>query len=144
MHKKHFWLSVVSVWFVMFVTDWVLHGMWLGPLYQSTSQFWRPPSEATQFMWATWLGNAIFAWAFVWIYQKGLSQDNVWVQAFRYALAFLLVAKIPALLMQWNFAAYPAELIWKWGLVYFIQAFACAFAMTWVYKPAWKMQWHKG
>ncbi len=127
----------------MFVTDWVLHGWWLRDLYMSTQQYWKPMSEAQSMMWASWLGNAIFAWAFVWIYSKGLSQDNPWKQAFRYALAILLVSKVPTLLGQWNYSALPTEIFWKWGVVYFIQAYACAFTMTWVYKPAWQTQPHR-
>ena len=137
MQQKRFWFSVLSVWLVMFVTDWVLHGMWLGGLYQETAQFWKTAEEIHSAMWMAWLGNFIFAWAFVWIYTKGISQDNPWSQAFRYALAILLVSKVPTLFGQWSYSAIPPELIWKWGVVYFIQAFACAFAMTWVIKPAW-------
>jgi hypothetical protein len=137
MQQKRFWFSVVSVWLVMFVTDWALHGMWLNGLYMETSQFWRPAEEMQSAMWGAWLGNLIFAWAFVWIYTKGISQDNPWHQAFRYALAILLVSKVPTLLGQWTYSTFPPELLWKWGVVYIVQAFACAFAMTWVIKPAW-------
>jgi hypothetical protein len=140
MAQKRFWFSVVAVWLVMFVTDWFFHGMWLGPLYQSTSQFWKSPQDAQSMMWAAWLGNFVFAWAFVWIYKQGISQDNPWHQAFRYALAILLVSKVPTLLGQWTYSAFPPELLWKWGVVYILQALSCAFAMNWVVKPVWMPQ----
>lgn len=143
MQKKWFWLSVLAVWVVMVVTDWVFHGMWLSPLYQATAQFWKPQEEAMHWMWVSWFGTAVFAWAFVWIYQKGLSQANVWHQAFRYGLAFFAVAKIPVLAGNWTYAAYPAELLWKWAFINVLQALACAFVMSWVYKPAWQVNWNK-
>jgi hypothetical protein len=135
MQQKRFWLSVVSVWFVVFLTDFVFHQVWLKDLYASTAQFWK--MEAEMEVWKMWFGNAVFAWAFVWIYTKGITQDNPWHQAFRYALAILLVSKIPMLIGQWGYSALPPELLWKWGVAYFVQATACAFAMTWVFKPNW-------
>lgn len=136
MQNKRFWFAVGAVWLVMFITDWVLHGMWLGPLYEQTPTFWKSMDDAKAMMWASWLGNAIFAWAFIWIYTKGISHDNLWHQAFRYALAILMVSKVPTLLGQWTYYAFPNELLWKWGVIYLIQALACAFTMTWVYRPS--------
>jgi hypothetical protein len=135
--QKWFWFAAVSVWLVMFVTDWFFHGIWMNSIYSATEQFWRPQDEALSHMWASWLGNAIFAWAFVWIYTQGISQDNPWHQAFRYALAILLVSKVPYLLGQWTYSTYPFELLWRWGFTFFVQAFACSFAMTWFYKRVW-------
>jgi hypothetical protein len=143
MQQKRFWFSVASVWGVMFATDWIFHNKWLGDLYANTAQFWRPEAEMWSMMWLAFLGNAIFAWAFVWIYTKGLTQDNPWQQAFRYALAILLVSKVPTLLGQWAYSTYPTELLWKWGFVFIVQALACSFAMTWVYKSAWSTQTSK-
>ncbi|MCB0349967.1 MAG: hypothetical protein KDD38_02215 [Bdellovibrionales bacterium] len=139
MGNKRFWFSVAAVWAVMFVTDWILHGMWMGPLYQTTPELWKSQESVKGAIWAAWLGNAIFATAFVWIYSKGISQDSVWSQAFRYAIAILLVSKVPTLLGQWTYFAFPNEMIWKWGAIYFVQAFACAFTMAWAW--GWSAKW---
>lgn len=138
MQNKKFWFSVIAVWLVMFVTDWVLHGWWLGGLYQSTAQFWKPEDEMQKWMWVAWFGNFIFSWSFVWIYTKGISGDNYWHQAFRYALAILMVSKWPAQIGMWAYSAYPSELIWKWMVVAFVQAMACSFVMTWTWQWASK------
>jgi hypothetical protein len=136
MSNKRFWWSVAAVWFVMMVTNWVLHGIWLRPVYQSMAQYWRPDTEMQSWMWVMWLGNAAFAWAFVWIWSKGLSQANIWWQAWRYAWAFIAVAEIPRLTMTWAVSPYPWELVAKWCAVSIIQALCCSFVMTWTYKPA--------
>ena len=135
MSNKRFWWSVAAVWIVMMGTNWVLHGVWLKPLYEQTAQFWRPWEEMQTMMYWMWIGTAIFSWAFVWIYSKGISRDNQWLQAFRYALAILLVAHVPAQLGMWATSPFPAELLWKWFFIATIQAVLSAFVMTWTYKP---------
>ena len=135
MTQKRFWFSVVTVWVLMVATDWLFHGVWLAPLYQATSQFWRPQEEMMKMMPLMWAGAFIFSWAFVWIYTKGLSKDNQWWQAFRYGIAILLVAKVPEQIGMWVTVPYPAELITKWFLISAIQAIGAAFAMTWTFKP---------
>lgn len=134
-HKWRFWMSVAAVWAVMVVTDWVFHGMWLMPWYQKTSQLWRPNQEMWQMMPFMWLGQAIFSWAFVWIYSKGVSKDNLWHQAFRYALAILLLAKVPHQLEMWATVPYPGALVARWLLISIVQAFGASFAMTWTMQP---------
>lgn len=135
MKKKRFWLAVVAVFFVTMLTDWFFHGVWLQPLYQATAQFWRPLEEMKPLMPFMWFGQFVFAWAFVWIYTQGINKTNQWAQAFRYAIAFLLVAKIPSFFGMWATSPYPADLIIKWAFIAFVQAFVCSFVMTWVYKP---------
>jgi len=135
MSTKRFWWSVAAVWLVMWVTDWLLHGIWMAPIYQQTAQFWRSPEEMKKLMPFMWFGQFIFSWAFVWIYSKGISKDNQWVQAFRYAMAILLVAKVPGQLVMWATTPYPSELVIRWFFIAFVQAFAASFVLTWTFKP---------
>jgi hypothetical protein len=140
MSKWRFWGSILAVWVVMMVTDWVFHGVWLAPLYHQTAQFWRPEAEMHSTMPWMWFGQLLFSWAFVWIYSKGISQDNQWTQAFRYALAILMVGKVPNWFVMWATVPYPSELVARWLLICFVQAFCAAFVMTWTLKP---LQWWK-
>jgi hypothetical protein len=130
--NNRFWWSVAAVWATLFVTDWVFHGWWLAQLYTDTAQFWRPQGEVGMY-WA-WIGNFIFAWAFVWMFKKGISNASPWHQAFRYGIAVLLVAKIPSALGNWAYTAYPAELVWKWAFIWTVQVLACAFVMAWIFR----------
>ncbi len=140
MSRKRFWWSVVAVWAVIAVTDWLFHGVWLQPWYAETPQLWRTQEEMQGMMPWLWFGTAIYAWAFVWIYSKGISKDNQWIQAFRYGLAILLVAKVPEQIGLWATAPYSTGLVWRWFLVASVQAFLAAFVMTWTFKPSevWK------
>ncbi len=134
--NKKFWWSVGTVWIVMVATDYLFHGVWLSPWYSQTAQFWRSPEEMQSFMPLFWVGQLVFSWAFVWIYSKGISGDNQWAQAFRYALAILLVAKVPNHMATWAMMPYPGDIVARWLVVSIVQAFAASFVMTWTYKPS--------
>lgn len=126
---------MMAVWFVMFVTDWLFHGMWLQSWYQQTAQFWRPMAETQKMMPWIWVGNMIFSWAFVWIYSKGVSKDNQWMQAFRYAMAVLLLTQVSTQVSMWAMVPYPGELVARWLIVSTVQSILAAFAMTWTFQP---------
>lgn len=139
MSKKRFWWSVGAVWFVMMFTDFLFHGVWLAPLYQQTAQFWRTQDEVKSMMPWMWFGQFVFSWAFVWIYSNGISKDNQWTQAFRYALAIFMVAKVPEQTVTWAMTPYPAQLVLSWFFVTFVQSVVAAYVMTWTFKPMlWK------
>ena len=135
MSKKRFWWSVAAVWIVMMVSDWLFHGVWMQSWYQQTAQFWRPQDEMRKMMWWTWFGQAVWSWAFVWIYSHGINKDNQWAQAFRYAIAILLISTVPQHMGMWAMAPYPGELVARWLMIAIVQAFAAAFVMTWTFKP---------
>lgn len=138
MKNKRFWISIVAVWVVMGVTDWLFHGWWLSEIYKNTAQFWRPQEDIKT--WWVWISNFCFSYAFVWIYSKGIGNDNQWVQAFRYAIAILMVSRWPSVLEQWAMTPYPNELVVKWAFVVFVQAIVASYVMTWTFKPVLKLQ----
>jgi hypothetical protein len=136
MSNKRFWWSVLAVWIVMWVTNWIGHGWWLASTYQQTAQWWRPAGEMQHWMWVMWIGWAAWSWAFVWIWSKGLSQTNLWWQAVRYAWAIITIWEIPWVTQTWATTPYPGTLVLSWLFIGIVQAMLCAFVMTWTYKPA--------
>lgn len=138
-NNKTFWWAVFCVWAVLLATDWVFHGIWMNPWYMQTAQFWRPQEEMQKLMWSMWLGQWIFSWAFVWIYTKGVTNSNPWHQAFRYGFAILAVSKIPQLAGWWATTPYPWDLMWRWLVIDAIQAWACAWTVTWALRK--NMPW---
>ena len=136
MSNKRFWWSVLAVWIVMNVTNYLFHEVWLKDLYMATAQFWRSEVEIQSWMWLMFVGTFVWSWAFVWIYSKGISRDNPWAQAFRFAWAIIALSQIPQWAGMWVTCPYPAELIIKWAVIGAVQAMLCAFVMTWTYKPS--------
>ncbi len=135
MSTKRFWWSVAAVWFVMVFSDFLFHGVWLHSWYQQTAQFWRPEQDIQKMMPWMWVGQAVFSWAFVWVYSNGISKENQWMQAFRYAMAILLLTQVSQQISMWAMVPYPGELVARWLIVSTVQAFLASFVMTWTYKP---------
>jgi drug/metabolite transporter (DMT)-like permease len=129
------------VWALIAMTDWVFHGMWMNTWYEQTSTLWRSEGEMRSTIWAMWVGYFAFAWAYVWIFTKGLSNDQPWWQAFRYAWAIFALASIPRLLAQWAVMPIPTDIIFRWFAIEGVQVFACAFTLTWAYRP--KIAWQR-
>ncbi len=139
MNDKRFWGSVFMVWAIIWLTDWFFHGVWMASWYQQTAELWRPMEEMHRTMWAMWVGNFVFAWAYVWIFTKGIDKKNPWHQAFRYSLAIFLIASVPKNLATWAISPYPTDLIFRWIFIEAVQVFLCGFCLTWAYKA--KINW---
>jgi len=140
MKMKKMWISVGAVWFVMMLSDFLFHGLWMAPMYQETAQLWRPMEELQKMMPLMWIGSFLFSASFVWIYSQGVTKGDIWGQAFRYALAILLVSRVPENLVMWAMAPYPGELVMRWLGISLVQAIAAALVLTWTYKKTQKLK----
>jgi hypothetical protein len=41
MNIKRLILAIVAGWVVIFATDFLIHQLWLGPIYEATKPLWR-------------------------------------------------------------------------------------------------------
>ena len=71
MNTQRWLLASVAVFVVMFVFEFITHGILLQGLYQQTASVWRSESEMQGMMWMMWAGYLIFAPFFTLIYVKG-------------------------------------------------------------------------
>ena len=44
-------ISTIAVAISLFLTEWLIHGVWLKPLYEQTASLWRPMNEMGMFPW---------------------------------------------------------------------------------------------
>jgi hypothetical protein len=112
MNASRLLLAIVVAFVVVFVTDYLIHSMWLMPDYNATHTLWRPESEMTarigwmffaQFLfaatlcvvWALWISGRDLGTAIAFGFLMGLFQ-SVW------PIAYFVVAPIPgALAVKW-------------------------------------------
>ncbi|MBL7664101.1 MAG: hypothetical protein JNM93_03120 [Bacteriovoracaceae bacterium] len=139
MNEKRFWFSIGLVWTTLMLTDWFFHGYWMQPTYQATAHLWRPMNEIASNSWAMWVGHAFFAWSYVWIYTKGISNHHPWHQAFRYAVAVFCITSVPYLFMTWAVTPMTTDIIFRWFMIEAFQVFVCGFVVTWFYRA--KIKW---
>lgn len=131
---KKSWLAVLTVWIILIMTDFLLHGIYMASLYQKTASLWRPLEELQKMMPVMWIGQLIFSATFVWVFSKGIEKGPWLSQSVRFGLAMLLLCKLPEQLIMYANSPYPFELLANWIFISFIQLMLCSLALGWIYK----------
>lgn len=71
MNIQRWVVASIVVTVVVAILEMIIHGFLIQPMYQETASVWRPQAEAQAIMPLMWLGYAIFAPFFVWVYAQG-------------------------------------------------------------------------
>lgn len=87
MNTKRWLLASVAVFVVIFILEFIIHGVLLQGLYQQTAPVWRPMADMQRLMWILWVGYLVLAPLFVFIYTKGYEKGKPGLgQGFRFGL----------------------------------------------------------
>ena len=134
MNTKRLIVAIIVGWAVIFGTDMLIHGFWLGPLYHATQALWRPETEMHTHI--CWMFGAQFliAVTFVIVWAKGFAGRAAGAGAlfgllmgiFQQTWAMILFVVMPL----------PAELAVKWFVAGLVQAVLLGVVTSFVYKPA--------
>lgn len=71
MNSKPLALAIVAVFAGVWVTDFLIHGVWLANAYKETMSLWRPEAEMRSHMGWLLLGQFLWAATFVLVWSKG-------------------------------------------------------------------------
>ena len=114
MDLKKLVAAVVVGYIVLMVLGYVIHNIWLMPVYREYDQVWRSPELMMKKRWVMFVGQFIFTVLFAWIYTRGL-ENKPWVgQGIRYGIAMTLLAVVPAACAQYTVYPIPYTLAVKW------------------------------
>ena len=125
-------LAIIAGWVVIFATDFLIHELWLGPIYQATKPLWRPEDEMhTRVCWMFFAQFLIVA-TFVVVWAKGLAGRSIGAAVsfgllmgvFQQTWAIILFVVMPM----------PAELAVKWFFGGLAQAVLLGIVTSLVYK----------
>ena len=87
MNVQRWVVASVVVTVVVAILEMIIHGFILQAHYQATAAVWRPQAEAQALMPLMWLGYAVFAPFFVWIYAQGIDpKEDAIGQGVRFGL----------------------------------------------------------
>lgn len=134
MNIKRLLLAILAGWVVVFATDYLIHELWLGPVYAATKPLWRPESEMpTYFCWM-FVAQFLIVATFVIVWAKGFAGRSIGAAVsfgllmgvFQQTWAIILFVVMPL----------PAELAIKWFLAGLVQAVLLGIVTSLVYKPA--------
>ena len=134
MNIKRLLLAIFSGWVVIFATDFLIHHLWLGPVYEITKPLWRPEDEMhTRICWM-FLAQFLIVATFVLVWAKGFAGRSIGagisfgllMGVFQQTWAIILFVVLPM----------PGELAVKWFVGGLVQAVLLGIVTSLVYKPA--------
>lgn len=129
--NKKFFISTAVVFIVWSLGGFLVHGLWLTPVYDTMPNIMRPIEEQQALMPFMILAHVIMAAAFVWIYQRG-NEAKPWLQqGLRFGIAVALLAPIPMFMIYYVVQQETAALAIKQsigdGAVVIVVALVAAF-----------------
>lgn len=134
MNSKRLILAIVAVFVGVWVTDFLIHGVWLKSTYAETMSLWRPEAEMQGHMGWLMLGQFIIAATFVVLYAKGFAGMACLRCACLYGLFMGLFSQATTLI-TYAVQPFPASLAVKWFVAGVVQGLLMGVIVFFVYKP---------
>ncbi|MEO0415789.1 MAG: hypothetical protein AAF226_12660, partial [Verrucomicrobiota bacterium] len=105
-------LGIFVVFLAVFISDFVIHQLFMQKDYEATSKLWRHPDEMLRFMHFMLAGQLLGALAFTFLYLKGFSGSplkgalvfGLLIACFHIAIILIFYAVMPltiAILIKW-------------------------------------------
>ncbi len=135
MNTKRLILAIVVAFVVLWVTDFLIHGVWMTPDYRATQQLWRTDAEMQSHM--TWMLGAqlLFVVTFVILWAKGFASPTAKVScALGYGLLMGLFSGVWAIIM-YVVVPMPCSIAAKWFFAGIAQTILLGLVTFFVYKP---------
>ena len=135
MNAKRWLLASVAVFVVMFVLEFVVHGVLLHGVYQQTSSVWRPGADIQRLMWIFWVGYLVFALLFAFIYAKGYEKEKPGLgQGFRFGLYVGVMLSVLNGFGWYVILPIPLALAFYWFAAILVESIAMGTAAGLVYR----------
>ena len=132
MNTKRFVLTTLAVFGVLFVTDFLIHGVLLEGIYEQTAQLWRPKAEMHGFGWVMLLSQLLFAAALTYVFPKGYERKGA-AEGIRYGICISLLFGSHTLGM-YAYMPVPPKLIIAWILSMSVQLVLSGVVISVLYK----------
>ena len=132
MNVKRFLLASLAVFVTFQVLDFVIHGLYLAPTYESLASIWRPNME--EIMWVMYCTAAVLSLLFVYIFTKGFQSKGI-MEGVRYGFLIGLLMALIGGLNQYVIYPVPLDLTIKWVVFGLIEFIAAGAVTALIYKP---------
>ena len=135
MNIKRLLLAILAAFVTIFMTDYLIHGIWLMPVYHATASLWRPEAEMGAYVGWMMGGYLLAAATFVLIWVKGFAVQGGPRCAVIYGLCMALFGQAETLIM-YAVSPFTLEIVWKWFVAGVLQGIVLGVVTHLVYKPA--------
>ena len=114
MDWKKFIAAVVVGYLLLGVLAFLIHNVWLMPVYREYEGVWRADAVMMHKRWVMLVGQLIFTILFTWIYTRGV-ENKPWVgQGIRYGILMTLLVVVLSACAQYTIYPIPYTLALKW------------------------------
>jgi hypothetical protein len=111
--KRRNLISVVTMFVVLMVSDFVVHGMLLHDDYMQLTGLYRTESDQQTYFLHMLLAHVFLAVGMVWVYLEG-RKDAAWLpQGIRFGLAIIVLLVFPTYMIYYSVLPMPALLAAK-------------------------------
>jgi hypothetical protein len=136
MNLKRWLLAMLGVFGVLVLTDHLIHGVWLAPIYRATAPWWRPAAQMQSLVGFMFASELTLAWLLPVVYAKGYEAGKPGLgQGFRFGVLMALLLVLPPSLMRYFVYPYPFSLILNWFIAGFVQVVLAGVVIGYLYKP---------
>ncbi len=134
MNPKRLVVAIFAVFAGVWVTDFLIHGVWLKSAYSETMSLWRPEAEMQARMGWLMLGQFLAATTFVVLWAKGFAATNCIRCACLYGMFMGLFSQATTLI---TYAVQPLSpsLAVKWFVAGVAQGVLMGVLVHFVYRP---------
>ena len=137
MNPKRLILGIVLVFAVVWVTDFLIHGLWLQSRYAATMTLWRSQDDMQKHIVWLFLGQFVFSVAFVTIWAQGFATHRQVACGILYGL-FMALFSQAATFISFAVQPLPRDIAVKWVLSGLLQGMLIGVLVYFVYKPKTK------
>lgn len=134
MNPKRLLLAIVAVFVGVWVTDFLIHGVWLQSTYKETASLWRPEAEMQGHMGWLMLGQLLATVTFVVIWSKGFPATASLCGACLYGL-FMGGFSQATTLITYAVQPFPPSLAVKWFCAGLVQGVLMGVIVYFVGRP---------
>lgn len=134
MNPKRLILAIVVVFVGVWVTDFLIHGVWLQGAYRDTMSLWRSEAEMQSHLGWLMLGQFLFAAAFTTLWASGFAATGCLKCACIYGL-FMGGFSQAMTLITYAVQPFPANIAVSWFVSGLIQGVLMGVLVKQVYRP---------
>jgi hypothetical protein len=134
MNIKRLIVAILILFVGVFITDFLIHGVWLQPVYKATASLWRTEPEMTARMGWMFLGQFLAAAMFTTIWAAGFADRRHLRCACIYGLFMGLFSQAMTII-TYVVQPFPPSLAVKWFAAGVTQGLLLGLLVHLAYKP---------
>ena len=135
MNVKLWLMAGIVIFLVLALSEFLFHVVVLQPMYVQTAQLWRTEQDAQKHWPMLWIGQAIFAFAFAFVFTKGY-EDKGPLEGVRYGFYMFLVIEPWRVLTQCAVMPVPWRLCLYWLGVGLVEFLLCGLVLASIYRES--------